>query len=47
MVEALVLEDLAKNGMLESTLSYKKVGYYLGSFDPLHRGHEAIANQVI
>lgn len=47
MTHALVLEDLVKEGKLESTLSRKKVGYYIGSFDPLHLGHEAVANQIL
>ena len=47
VADALVLEDLVKNDKVESTLSYKKVGYYIGSFDPLHLGHEAVANQVL
>lgn len=38
---ALILEDLVKDGKLESTLSQKKIGYYIGSFDPLHLGHES------
>ena len=44
---ALVLEDLVKDGTLESTLSQKKVGYYIGSFDPLHLGHEDVVNQIL
>jgi nicotinic acid mononucleotide adenylyltransferase len=44
---ALVLEDLVKDGKLESTLSQKKIGYYIGSFDPLHLGHEAVVNQIL
>ena len=44
---ALVLEDLVKNGKLGSTLSQKKIGYYIGSFDPLHLGHESVVNQIL
>lgn len=44
---ALVLEDLVKDGKLESTLSQKKIGYYIGSFDPLHLGHESVVNQIL
>ena len=40
---ALVLEDLVKNNQLQSTLQNKKVGYYIGSFDPIHKGHEEVA----
>lgn len=42
-VQALVLEDLIKDGKLQETLSHKKVGYYIGSFDPLHLGHQDTA----
>lgn len=45
--KALVLEDLIDHGTLEATLSYKKVGYYVGSFDPLHLGHDDVANLPI
>lgn len=41
-VNALVLEQLASEGKLESHFSNKKMGYYLGSFDPLHQGHENV-----
>lgn len=44
---ALILEDLIKDGKLESTLSQKKIGYYIGSFDPLHLGHESVVNHIL
>ena len=44
---ALVLEDLIQTRTLESTLQGKNVCYYLGSFDPLHKGHEAVAELPI
>lgn len=44
---ALMLEDLVKDGKLEFTLSQKKIGYYIGSFDPLHLGHEDVVNQLL
>jgi nicotinic acid mononucleotide adenylyltransferase len=47
MAHALVLEDLVKDGKLEPTLSQQKIGYYIGSFDPLHRGHEALVSQIL
>lgn len=39
----LVLEELIEKGQLEKTLSHQRVGYYIGSFDPLHKGHEKVA----
>lgn len=45
--EALVLEELLLNGTLESTLTNKTIGYFLGSFDPLHKGHEAFVESFI
>ncbi|MGN6671347.1 MAG: nicotinate-nicotinamide nucleotide adenylyltransferase [Candidatus Nucleicultricaceae bacterium] len=44
---ALVLEDMETKGTLTSTLAHKKVGYYIGSFDPLHKGHESVAHQIV
>lgn len=41
--QALVLEDLIKEGKLQETLTHKKIGYYIGSFDPLHLGHQDTA----
>lgn len=46
-VYALVLEDLIEHGLLEITLKNKKIGYYVGSFDPLHKGHERVAQLPI
>ncbi len=39
LVAAFVLEDLGKVE-LENLISGKKIAYYVGSFDPLHKGHE-------
>lgn len=45
--QALVLETLMKKGELSKRLSGKKIGYYIGSFDPLHLGHEAFAQEIL
>jgi len=42
-----VLEELLENGTLESTFTNKTIGYFLGSFDPLHKGHEAFVESFI
>lgn len=39
----LILEDMIESNLL----SKKKVGYYTGSFDPIHLGHEVLARQVV
>lgn len=44
---ALVLEELTANNTLQTTLQNKKVGYFVGSFDPLHKAHEAIVDTVL
>ena len=44
---ALVLENLVCDNQLSSTLKKKRLGYYIGSFDPLHKGHESVAEAVI
>ncbi len=41
-LQALVLEDLDT-----TLLKEKQVGYFLGSFDPLHKGHEATVHKVL
>lgn len=41
---ALVLEELPKTHPLYTS---KKMGFYVGSFDPLHLGHERLAKQLI
>lgn len=45
--QAIVLEELIQNGTLETTFQHKKIGYFLGSFDPLHKGHEAFVESFI
>ena len=35
------------NEAIAEFFAYKRVAYYLGSFDPVHLGHEAVANHVI
>jgi nicotinic acid mononucleotide adenylyltransferase len=44
---ALVLEDVSDQGRLEAMLSKKTVAYYIGSFDPLHVGHEVVSQTII
>ncbi len=44
---ALILEDLVNSEKLVSTFQGKRIGFYVGSFDPLHKGHEALANDCI
>ena len=39
---SLILEDLIHHNTLEITLKNKRIGYLIGSFDPLHRGHEGM-----
>jgi len=44
---ALVLEHLHQQNILQTTFAHKKIGYYVGSFDPLHLGHEAFVHEII
>ena len=46
-LQALVLEDLTASKTLEATLQDKTLGYYIGSFDPLHKGHENFVTQAL
>lgn len=43
---AIVLEELPP-AELQKVLSNKKIGIYVGSFDPIHKGHEAIVKNVL
>lgn len=45
-VFSLVLEDLPKKD-LQKLLSHKKIGFYVGSFDPIHKGHEQVVNHLL
>lgn len=42
-----ILEQLVKNKALDKFFQGKVVGFYLGSFDPLHVGHERIAEMAV
>lgn len=42
----LTLENL-NAGELPKILSGKRIAYYLGSFDPIHKGHEEIVNTTL
>ncbi len=46
-VEAIVLEKLIQSGQLESFVKNRRIGYYLGSFDPLHKGHESFVESFL
>ena len=43
---ALVLEDLPQE-KLHQLLSGKRIGFYIGSFDPIHKGHERLVENII
>lgn len=46
-LRGIILEEMSREGTLTSTLAHKKVGYYIGSFDPLHLGHEGVVQEVL
>jgi nicotinic acid mononucleotide adenylyltransferase len=46
-LQALVLENLIESNRLSDTFHGKTVGYYTGSFDPIHRGHAGFAEGVV
>ncbi|KKP24446.1 MAG: putative nicotinate-nucleotide adenylyltransferase [candidate division TM6 bacterium GW2011_GWF2_28_16] len=43
----IVLENLITENILEKSLSNNKIGYYLGSFDPIHKGHENVIQNIL
>lgn len=45
--QALVLEELIASNMLQTAMQNKHVGYFVGSFDPLHKAHEAIVDSTL
>lgn len=47
ITHSLILENLVLNRTLKPRLEGKKIGYYIGSFDPLHLGHEALVKEVL
>lgn len=42
--QALVLEEIIQSGELDRTFENTRLGIYMGSFDPLHKGHILTAN---
>jgi cytidyltransferase-like protein len=47
LIQAIVLENLIKNNKLNQTIINKNIGYYLGSFDPIHNGHENVIQNIL
>ena len=43
---AVLLEDLIEGNKLDETFTNKRIGYYMGSFDPFHLGHEGVVKNV-
>lgn len=41
---AVILENVKD---LNSLLKNKKIAYYIGSFDPIHRGHESVVEKIL
>lgn len=44
---SLRIEQLIKEKQLEHMLSGQRIGFYLGSFDPPHLGHDALASEIL
>lgn len=47
VTHALVLEDLIAQGALAKALENKTLGYYVGSFNPVHFGHKNVAKAAL
>lgn len=47
LTHGLVLENLIEKKILQKTLENKTLGYYIGSFDPVHLGHMGVANAAL
>lgn len=43
----MLLEQIIKEETFAQTFSNKKIGYYTGSFDPFHKGHEEVIKLVL
>lgn len=46
VASAVVLENLT-NKQLHNLLKNKKVGFYVGSFDPIHKGHKSVVTSLL
>lgn len=44
---SLILEDLIHDSTGEITLKNKRIGYFVGSFDPLHKGQESVVASAL
>lgn len=47
IVRPVLLEEVLSRNMLSKVFNGKTIGFFLGSFDPLHISHEKIAQEVL